>query len=497
MDTKDTIQSVAAILADFLKSGAKSPNHIEEIKTKILDSVLPLVVSSDEATVAYKNTCKEFLDKVIHVRGMPTRAILGDGENRSDIVSSSGSHIAQKLDILLPTIMKRYNWCIENYERQSKLYLDEQLSQFHDLLSSFLKQVPIGGTKDKSTKSKIAEIKRELRHLTNWDQLFYVYKARSFSAEMEYIFVLEGGTIAAIWHYSQLDERGEYRKTYNHKERDPYVSDDGPPTLRRSVFAFIDILGYRELIKESERTGEQQKLLQRLHHALSENRVWLEKRYPGLCYLTFELPRQSFILKAFTDNIVIGWPIKGDPKFELGSAFEKLAIFQFTMALEGFFIRGALSVGDAYIDEIAVLGEALIEAHKGESEDARDPRIILTDSSKGVVKENLKDFGHPRVAPEARKLLCDSDGQWFIDYLESILMAKNDIDALHDEFMIHKTSVEDKLKKYGNNPKVFSKYAWVASYHNFFCDCHRSYFSDEYKINEASFRAPPKQIFDD
>jgi len=223
----------------------------------------------------------------------------------------------------------------------------------------------------------------------------------------------------------------------------------------------------------------------------------LQKRHPGLVYLKYELPRESFVIKAFTDNIVIGWPIKRDPKFELDAALEKLAYFQFTMALEGFFIRGALSVGDAYIDDIAVFGEALMQAHTAESKLAREPRIILTESAITVVKENLERYGHPRVASEARELLCDSDGRWFIDYLQSVLMAKKDRSALHDEFMKHKNRVEENLKKYRPNPSVFSKYVWAAGYHNFFYDCHSSWFSVEHKINTQLFPAPPKRIFSD
>jgi hypothetical protein len=219
---KRAIQSVGEILTNFLKSGPKSSNHLKEVKATILDIVLPLVTSSEEAITNYTKTCKDFLDKVIQIRGIPTTTILGDAKNRY-IVSSSGNHIARKFDILLPKIMERFNWCIENYKWQSKLYLDEQLSEFNDLLWNFLKQVPIGGTKNKSTRSKIAELKKVFRHLTKWTQLFYTYKAMSLPAEIEYIFILEGGPLVAFWHYSQLDEQGEYKKSYNHKERDGRV----------------------------------------------------------------------------------------------------------------------------------------------------------------------------------------------------------------------------------------------------------------------------------
>jgi len=216
MDTKEAIHGVGTILIDFLKSGPSSPGHIEEIKSQISKIALSLVTSPEEATENYKEACKDFLDKVIAVKGMPIRVI--GGVNQSEI-ASYGEHATENFDSLLPKINSRYNWCIENYKRQSKIYLNEQLAQFHDLLLEFLKQVPIGGTKDKLTKSKIAEIKSELRCLTKWTQLFYTYKAISLSAEIKHVFALEGNVIAARWCYSQSDEQGEYQKTYNHKEQ--------------------------------------------------------------------------------------------------------------------------------------------------------------------------------------------------------------------------------------------------------------------------------------
>jgi hypothetical protein len=45
----------------------------------------------------------------------------------------------------------------------------------------------------------------------------------SLSAELEYIFALEGNPIAAVWRYDSLDEQGEYPKTYRHEQRDGHV----------------------------------------------------------------------------------------------------------------------------------------------------------------------------------------------------------------------------------------------------------------------------------
>ena len=157
MDTKEAIDGVGAILTGFLKSGPSSPAHLEEIKSKVFEIALPLVTSPEG-----------------------------------------------------------YDWCIENYRQQSKLYFDERLSQFHDLLINFLKQVPNGGTKDKLAKSMIAEIKRELRSLTKWPRLFYTLKASSLVVKRE-----QNGDIAGMWRSHWRRAGYDYRP--EHKERDGKV----------------------------------------------------------------------------------------------------------------------------------------------------------------------------------------------------------------------------------------------------------------------------------
>lgn len=278
--------------------------------------------------------------------------------------------------------------------------------------------------------------------------------------------------------------------------RNPYENVDVTAQLRRSVFVLMDILGYTAMIQEAEHNGTQQDLLQKLHSSLSAGRNQLEEKHKAFEGLKKLTAKDRYALKAFTDNIVIAWPIIDDAEIELGSAFTKVAEFQFTMALDGFFIRGAVALGDAYVDDIAVFGDALTQAHIGESQFARDPRIILTDSAAQAVKQHLEYYHSPKFAPQVREVLCDSDGQWFVNYLDSVLIAEDEHGPFYDEFLKHKVSVEEKLSQYKDNPSIFSKYAWVAGYHNFFCDLHSRFFSNEHKINTELFQATPKLIVD-
>ena len=275
--------------------------------------------------------------------------------------------------------------------------------------------------------------------------------------------------------------------------RNPYENAEGAPQLRRSVFVFMDILGYENLTHVAELDGTQQDLLQRLHSALSKERKALE----GLAVLKKLTTKDHYVLKAFTDNIVIAWPIIEDAEIELGSAFSKVAWFQFNMALEGFFIRGAISIGEVYVDDIVVFGDALTQAHTGESRLARDPRIILTESAVTAVKQHLHYYSSPKFAPQVGELLQDSDGQWFVNYLDTILIAEDEHGPFYDELLKHKAAVEIRLAEHRGNPLIFSKYVWVAGYHNCFCDLHPRYFSDEHKIDTELFRATPKLIVDE
>ncbi|MEI7934647.1 MAG: hypothetical protein WCH30_06295 [Chlorobiaceae bacterium] len=271
--------------------------------------------------------------------------------------------------------------------------------------------------------------------------------------------------------------------------RNPYIIDEQEPTLCESVFVFMDILGYSDLMLQSQNVKQEQPALRDLHSALSASRKRLESQ------TLFSVSRKDFYaLKSFTDNIVIGWPVHSDAQAEFGIAFPRLAEFQFNMAIRGYFLRGAISVAPAYVDEVVVFGDALAQAYKGESILARDPRIIFTDSAVRAVERHLKYYSHAANAPHVRDILKDADGQWFLNYLESVLIAEDKLGPLYNEFMQHKIAVEKKLSEHTSNPEIWAKYAWVAGYHNYFCDLHTNHFDDEHRVNIELFKSTPSLI---
>ena len=74
-EVRETVQAVGEILIGFLKSGPTSPDQVQETETMLSNFACSVAVSADEATASYEGVCREFLDKVIRAKGMPTRII--------------------------------------------------------------------------------------------------------------------------------------------------------------------------------------------------------------------------------------------------------------------------------------------------------------------------------------------------------------------------------------------------------------------------------------
>ena len=188
----------------------------------------------------------------------------------------------------------------------------------------------------------------------------------------------------------------------------------------------------------------------------------------------------------------MGCPIVGDGEAEVGSLILSLRYYQLDMLLQGFFVRGAISVGNNYMDNEIVFGDALMEAYDTEQSMARDPRIVLAKSAKQLVRKHLKFYGKVKDSPQHDTLLLDTDGQWFIHYL-GVLNEDDPSEVDLTRLEAHKALAEARLHSFANQPTIWSKYAWVANYHNFFCS-EQGNTLNEYRIPQNLIRLRPSRI---
>jgi hypothetical protein len=264
----------------------------------------------------------------------------------------------------------------------------------------------------------------------------------------------------------------------------PYWQDGGAPILTPSVVVFADILGFSDRLRAAVISRTSMELLQKLRSALNEALIHLDPTWmqgPG------SFAKRLWDYKAFTDNVVIGYPLRHATEAVLGRVFEKLGMFQLTMVQAGFFVRGAVAVGDLYMDRDIVFGEGLLEAVSAEQSIARDPRVVLAPSAVTHVQEHLGYYSDPSDSPQNRDLIRDADGQVFLNYLDAILIVEEDHGPFIEPLLDHKREVERCLREFLGQPPIWSKYYWSATYHNYFCS-RREWFTDEHRIDLSDFQ---------
>lgn len=233
---------------------------------------------------------------------------------------------------------------------------------------------------------------------------------------------------------------------------------------------------------------QQRELLLRLKNALSDWRPL----HPRNNVLDFA-PR-LFQLKIFTDNVVIGYPIRTrDMEAEIGHVIDMLLWFQLQMMLSGFFLRGAVTVGDLFMDDEVVFGVGLLEAYEAETKLARDPRIVLTEKARERVVRHLRYYGSACESPQYHSLLQDSDGQVFLNYLAPAIWDYEGEGYWEEAVQKHKQVLESRLQEFSANPQIWSKYFWAANYHNYFCSRFKS-ICKIHEIDLARFHPRPVPI---
>lgn len=289
---------------------------------------------------------------------------------------------------------------------------------------------------------------------------------------------------------SETDQPEAIERLAQRALRNPFLSDDGDMVLRQSVCVFMDILGYQEITAEAMETDNEVSTYQSLYNALNDS---INQLHSGLPIGGKDL----FYVRSFTDNIVIGSPIYSDDgESDIGHMLDLVQTYQLNMTKSGFFIRGGIAVGHLYMDEAVIFGRALVDAYQAESKLARDPRVVLHESSHELVNRHFEYYPTKSYAPQNRDLLRDADEMFFVNYLEQIMIAHPDGPIFVELLEEHKNQIQENLEKSKSRPTIWQKYFWCANYHNVFCDLYAGVIGSEYKIDLTAYTIRPTIIFE-
>ncbi len=260
-----------------------------------------------------------------------------------------------------------------------------------------------------------------------------------------------------------------------------YLDESGRPRLRESITAFLDVLGFSHTVVVAAESRQSQKCLDSIASAVDDARAFVRESMS-----THHLADPyRWAIKFFSDNLVVGYPSDGPANAADAAIFVIRCAqrYQLQMALGGFFVRGAVTLGPLCITDEIIFGSALIDSYQLEAKASIVPRIIVTDTVlKPVVDRIRSENVHQK--PDENDLLCrDIDGWWFVNYLQAAIEPTG---MNWKQIEQHKASV---LTTLSHSPRhdILPKFGWVSRYHNVFCHWHRNTpgYSDQFRIKRV------------
>ncbi len=217
----------------------------------------------------------------------------------------------------------------------------------------------------------------------------------------------------------------------------------------RYIVAHLDFLGASEKMKSVE---EKDSFLQQIY-----------KIYHGIKKAMEAAPsygRPILDIRIFSDNILFAHKVQ----FSKTLFEEWQYVSRWTSMLQAFalqhelLIRGAITIGDFYIDDVFVYGEALAKAYEMESKRAMYPRIIVDHN----FFKNTLFTGEIRTVKE-NTFFKDTDGEWCVNFIGSIITDPENSLRFLTEI---RTAISKMYAENKNNLRVKQKYYWLINKFN-------------------------------
>jgi len=225
-------------------------------------------------------------------------------------------------------------------------------------------------------------------------------------------------------------------------------------TLSEKVVVFLDILGFKELVKEAAK--DEDKALA-LDGALAkiENIKILGK-----------IMRANINVTIFSDSVVISGELQ---KTTLTQLIDRLAEIIWELMTDGIWMRGGVAIGLLSNTPHRPWGPAFIKAYETEAYLAVHPRVVFSKTTyewfaEGIDMAALSELQKFHIKRDKR------DGIYYID-----IIARNLYKAQYESSKgkkYHKKYNEDlsKIRDHLNhghaqamdNPRVFEKYVWLC-----------------------------------
>lgn len=244
-------------------------------------------------------------------------------------------------------------------------------------------------------------------------------------------------------------------------------------TYTNCIVAFIDILGFKDIISQSENCSSKLQLilnaleyLKKLEspYKWSTELVEIEEsaQYKGL--QDFDLTSQ-IKCTCFSDSIVISIPASPESTNAVASTLiANLSAFGANLITKQILLRGAITIGNLiHTDDGIIVGKALIDAYHLEASSAIYPRIIVSD--KLIEQLNYPLLRKRDSYPFHQYLSRFEDGVVGFTQLRYFQVLQNSSiinpEEMKSELEKARATIINGLNMSVENPRVYEKYIWL------------------------------------
>lgn len=158
---------------------------------------------------------------------------------------------------------------------------------------------------------------------------------------------------------------------------------------KKRIIAFIDILGFKEIVKKSERSNKQLMVIKEALQFLKNREIpnkWniqlieIEEDAQKKNLDDFDISNRTNS-SAFSDSIVVSVQFdESNLNESLSTLVANLSFVGSKLMTDGILIRGAITIGNIiHTDTGVVFGQGLIDAYYLETRSAKYPRIIISE----------------------------------------------------------------------------------------------------------------------
>ncbi len=256
-----------------------------------------------------------------------------------------------------------------------------------------------------------------------------------------------------------------------------WIGRPDPKDIRPSVVSFLDVLGYKEIVKDKRRSLE---LFEAIADAINETEKKVAQIAPD------QKSPASLACRFFSDNIVVSCGYNPAPKnrkewYDNSVSISAVLMVQAAVQTRllcryGILSRGGTVLGDYYRGDKFVFGLGLSEAYELE-ESAKTPRIVAEDRVVDEYVESAMKAGLPLNENILGQLFReDWDKKTYVHYLyaggmiEGILSGRvpyrDDVELLESHRWSILKAIRNNRDSISTSRSVAAKYVWAALYHN-------------------------------